>query len=277
MKILVLGSDGQIGEPLVEFLSNLHHNVIKFDIYSNPITDLRVPNILDGILSSIDFVFFLAFDVGGSVYLKKYQNSYEFISNNMKIMTNTFDSLKKFNTPFVFASSQMADMSYSSYGLLKHIGEKYVENMNGKVIKFWNVYGFERNIEKAHVITDFILMAKQKNEIEMRTNGDESRQFLYVDDCCKCVSIIMNKFNKIEEKKLDVSSFEWIRIYDIARMIASEFDGCRIFVGNEIDDVQRDALKEPDNKILKYWNPETSIISGITQIIDKYEKSISNW
>ena len=50
MKVLVLGSDGQIGEPLVEYLNKLHYNVIEFDVYSNQITDLRIPNILDGIL-----------------------------------------------------------------------------------------------------------------------------------------------------------------------------------------------------------------------------------
>ena len=91
MKVLILGSDGLIGRPLTEYL-RLSNEVVEFDNYSNPVTDLRVPAILDNVLSEIDFVFFLAFDVGGSVYLKKYQDTYEFISNNIKIMNNTFDS-----------------------------------------------------------------------------------------------------------------------------------------------------------------------------------------
>ena len=114
MKILVLGSDGQVGRPLTEYLRKLEHTVIEFDNYSNPITDLRIPNILNTLLPTIDFVFFLAFDVGGSAYLKAYQNSYEFISNNIKIMNNTFDSLRKYKTPFIFTSSQMSSMSHSS-------------------------------------------------------------------------------------------------------------------------------------------------------------------
>lgn len=272
MKILVLGSDGQIGQPLTEYLRNQNHIVIEFDNFSNPITDLRTVNILDGILPTIDFVFFLAFDVGGSLYLKTYQDSYEFISNNIKIMNNTFDSLKKSKTPFIFASSQMSEMSYSSYGILKHIGEKYTCCLNGKVVKLWNVYGYERNMEKLHVITDFIQMAKQRGCIEMRTNGNESRQFLYVDDCCKCLTIIMNNFETIEEKHFDISSFSWIKIYDIAKIIASNFQNCPIFEGYDVDDVQRNALKEPDEKILKYWNPETSITNGIMKIIEKYKK-----
>jgi nucleoside-diphosphate-sugar epimerase len=271
MKILVLGSDGQIGQPLTQYLKKLSNEVIEFDIYSNPITDLRIPNILDNILPIIDFVFFLAFDVGGSVYLKVYQDSYEFISNNIKIMNNTFDSLKKHNTPFIFASSQMSEMSYSSYGILKHIGEKYTNCLNGKVLKFWNVYGFERDLNKSHVITDFIMMAKNYGSIQMKTTGEEVRQFLYVDDCSECLNIVMNNFHEIKERHLDVSGFEWIKIKDLAKLIALNFNNCFVICGNDSDDVQRDALKEPNKKILNYWTPKISLNQGIKSIIDKYE------
>jgi len=271
MKVLILGSDGQIGESLTKYLKSLNNDVIEFDIFSNPITDLRVPNILDNILQDVDFVFFLAFDVGGSIYLKTYQDTYEFISNNIKIMNNTFDSLKKHNTPFIFASSQMSQMSYSSYGILKHIGEKYTNCLNGKIIKFWNVYGYERNLKKSHVITDFILMAKQNKSITMQTNGEEARQFLYVDDCCKCLNILMENFNNIEEKHFDVSSFIWVKIIDLAKLISTKFNNCKVIIGDDSDDVQRDALKEPDHEILRYWNPETSLENGIQNIIKNYE------
>ena len=277
MKILVLGSDGQIGQSLIEYLKKINHDVVEFDIFSNPITDLRVPGILNGILPTIDFVFFLAFDVGGSVYLKSYQNSYEFISNNIKIMNNTFDSLRMYNTPFIFASSQMSEMSYSTYGNLKHIGEKYTYCLNGKVTKFWNVYGYEQDYNKSHVVTDFILKAKENNMIEMLTTGNEARQFLYVDDCSKCLNIIMNSFFDIKEKHIDVSSFEWIKIIDLAKIVSSNFNNCPIYAGNDVDDVQRNALKEPNNNVLKYWTPDTSITVGIKKIIEKYENINSNW
>ena len=39
-------------------------------------------------------------------------------------MTKTFELLKKYNKKFLFASSQMSNMSYSNYGILKLIGEK---------------------------------------------------------------------------------------------------------------------------------------------------------
>ena len=63
---------------------------------------------------------------------------------------------KDYSKPFVFASSQMSNMSYSPYGVMKRVGELYTKSLNGLIVKFWNVYGIEKDMEKAHVITDFI-------------------------------------------------------------------------------------------------------------------------
>ena len=270
MRVLVLGSDGQIGAPLAAYLREQGHSVVEFDNYSNPYDDLRIPHILNSILREVDFVFFLAFDVGGAIYLKNYQDTYDFISNNMKIMSNTFDSLQKFKTPFIFASSQMSEMSHSTYGILKSIGERYVNDMQGKVVRFWNVYGPERDTDKMHVISDFIKGAED-GVIEMMTTGDEQRQFLYVRDCCECLEILMKNYYMMP-KKIDVSSFEWIRISDIAQLVALNFN-CRIIPGMAVDDVQRSTLNDPDKEILKYWQPKTDINIGIKYCIDERRNS----
>jgi len=266
MKVLVLGSAGQIGSALVKYLKATNHEVVEFDIADNKFEDLSQT------LVGIDFVFFLAFDVGGSIYLNKYQNTYDFISNNMRIMSETFDSLKAFNIPFIFSSSQMSDLTNSSYGILKNIGEKYTFSLpKGKVVKFWNVYGHEEDLEKSHVITDFILMAKNDDHIQMRTSGTETRQFLYSKDCSECLTILMENFNKIEEKSLDVSNFKWISIFEIASIITSNFPKCTISRGSYEDNLQRKQLKDPNRTILKYWKPKTLITEGIKNIIKQYE------
>ena len=71
---------------------------------------------------------------------------------------------------FIFASSQMSNMNYSNYGILKLIGEKISKTTNGLVVKFWNVYGLEKDISKSHVITDFILMAIKNKKINLKTS-----------------------------------------------------------------------------------------------------------
>ena len=54
------------------------------------------------------------------------------------------------------------------------------------------MYGIEK-MEKAHVITDFISKGFENGVIEMMTDGKEERQFLYAEDCCKALKIIMKK------------------------------------------------------------------------------------
>jgi len=92
MKYLVLGSSGQIGRHLVSYLTKSGHTVSEFDIVRKTSEDLRIADNEELIkcMKDSDFVFFLAFDVGGSKYLKKYQNTFSFIQNNIEIMSNTF-------------------------------------------------------------------------------------------------------------------------------------------------------------------------------------------
>jgi len=270
--ILVLGSAGQIGSALTLHLKNKGYNVIEFDIENDKNQDLRIPNVLSNLITRVDFVVFLAFDVGGSIYLNKYQNSFDFISNNMKIMANTFETLKIYKTPFIFASSQMTNLINSSYGILKNIGEQYTKTLkNGKIAKFWNVYGHEKNLEKSHVITDFILMAKNNNHIKIKTSGKEKRQFLYSEDCSECLTILMEKFENIQGKSFDVSNFSWHSINEVAIEVASNFTGCKISSGKYIDDLQREKLPDPTTEILEYWQPKTLLSNGIKKIIKHYD------
>src|SRR5580658_4289151 len=191
MTYLVLGSAGQIGSALCDFLRKAGHRVIEFDIASNPEEDLRVNTaLLERQARLADFVFFLAFDVGGARYLKTYQHSYDFISNNVKIMNTSFEVLKKLNKPFIFASSQMANMTHSSYGVLKALGEFYTRVLNGLTVKFWNVYGIETDSRKFHAITDFVLKAQSEGCIKLLTTGVETRQFLYSEDCCAALYLL---------------------------------------------------------------------------------------
>ena len=88
MKVTILGSGGQIGAYLTEYLRKKGHEVTEFDVVNGEDQDLtKIPN--NKLMHDIrlaDFVFFLAFDVGGSRYLKKYQHTYDFINNNTRII-----------------------------------------------------------------------------------------------------------------------------------------------------------------------------------------------
>lgn len=268
MKYLVLGSSGQIGLELCKFLKNGGHEIIEFDIVDDELQDLRIPNIIDDLIQKVDFVMFLAFDVGGSRYLKKYQHTYDFIDNNVRLTLFTFESLRKHNKPFIFASSQMANMSYSPYGICKSLGETFTRSLNGLTVKFWNVYGPEHDLEKSHVITDFILKAKQ-GKIDMMTDGKEERQFLHAEDCSSCLLTLSQNYNEINRNaNLHITSFEWNSVIEIATIIKKTIP-CDIIPSQETDTIQMNKRNEPDPYILNFWKPKISLEEGIKKIINQ--------
>lgn len=276
MKITILGSSGQIGAYLSEYLHEKGHEIIDFDKEENYSHDMTIiPNqYLEDAIESADFVFFLAFDVGGSRYLKKYQHTFQFIDNNTRLMANAFGLLKKYNKRFIFASSQMSNMSYSPYGVLKNVGELYTKSLNGLIVKFWNVYGVENDREKSHVITDFIRKGFETGVIDMLTDGQEEREFLYAEDCCEALEIIMKNYDDFtSEDNLHITSFYPTKIKDIASIIVGQFNligkyDVKLQPSDEKDAVQMDKKNKPDTYITKWWIPKTTIENGITKVFE---------
>ena len=273
MRITVLGSSGQIGAYLTEYLRKKDHDVREFDVVNGKDQDMRtIPNPdLHARIMTSEFVFFLAFDVGGSRYLKKYQHTFDFVNNNTRLMANAFDYLKRYEIPFVFASSQMSNMSYSPYGTLKRVGELYTETLGGLIVKFWNVYGIEKDHDKAHVITDFIRKGFEEGDFQMITDGKEERQFLYAEDCCEGLEAVMENYKELKSTDpLHITNFDYTSILDVARIIENEFKNIgkivNISSSESKDSVQLDKRNEADRFIEKYWSPKTNLETGISKV-----------
>ena len=275
MKITILGSSGQIGAYLTEYLRNKNHDVREFDIVNGPHQDMtEIPNPeLYRLIMTSDFVYFLAFDVGGSHYLKKYQHTFKFINNNGRMMVNVFGLLEKYKKPFVFASSQMSNMSYSPYGVMKRMGELYTKSLGGLIVKFWNVYGIEKDMEKAHVITDFIRKGFETGTIDMMTDGTEEREFLYAEDCCEALETVMEKYSDFtSDDELHITTGDSTTILGIAGTIQTLFKemGRKITVipDERKDEVQKDARNISDPYIKKWWQSKTSVPDGIAKVFE---------
>jgi len=281
MKVTILGSKGQIGAYLTNYLRDKGHEVIEFDVVNGEDEDLtKIPNpkLMREIRMS-DFVFFLAFDVGGSRYLSKYQHTYDFINNNTRIMVNVFQLLYEYRKPFVFASSQMSNMGYSPYGVLKRVGELYTQTLNGLTVKFWNVYGIENDHEKSHVITDFIQKGFEEGEFEMMTDGTEERQFLYAEDCCEALETVMNCYTDFKSTDpIHITSFRNDSVKRVAEIIQGQFNligryDVKINPGAAKDSVQLDKRNEADNYIHGWWLPKTTLEVGISKVFEEMKKN----
>jgi len=287
MKHLVLGSSGQVGGHLVSHLKGLQgHTVERFDIADGIGFDLRkTSSLLAHAVLNADYVHFLAFDVGGSHYLAKRQDSYAFISNNIKLMDHTFDVLAEAGTPFYFASSQMSTMSHSTYGKLKAIGEAYTSAIGGLNLHFWNIYGYESDPEKSHVVTDFIRMALDHGEITMRTTGTEERNLLYGDDAARMLVEVTLNHDWLRENltntPIPITNQDWISIKDVAGCVARVAGKkTRITPGFNSDKVQ--GIKNEVNAALHAlvlerlrFSPDsfTSLEDGVRHVLKQMKRA----
>ena len=269
MRVLILGSEGCVGTAVTHYFQEKGHTVIPWDIKLGSDYDLRKKDNLDSIMPTVDFVLFLAFDVGGSKYKI---HSLEYIENNVELMKNTFASLEKYKKPFIHTSSMMSNMNNNPYAVLKRLGELYTDIVSGISVKLWNVYGSEPITEKSHVIPDFIHQAIHYNKIQMRTSGSEDRLFLYCDDFAAAIYVIFENYEKFRGLgEIDVSSRSWITIKELAYIIkdiAKELSAEEIEIteGSYLDTFHNKKNQPSDSLLDTLWKPKISIQEGIRNV-----------
>jgi nucleoside-diphosphate-sugar epimerase len=104
----------------------------------------------------------------------------------------------------------------------------------------------------------------------MRTDGTESRQFLYADDACEALLTLSKKYKKLpKDKNYCVTSFKWNTIGEVADII-DVLSSCDIEIGDRKDKTQMNLMNDPDNNIKKYWQPKTSLEEGIMKLYNLY-------
>jgi len=254
-KNLVLGGSGTIGSALCKELKAQGEEVVNLDIKVG--FDLRTLNLFN--YKNFDYVWFLAWEVGGAKFLYNEDNQLKIIKNNTKICENVFGFLKSTQIPFMFASSQLASYD-NAYGVTKKLGEQWTHILNGSIVRFWNVYGWETPGEKSHIIPDLIVRALQKQPIKLLTNGEEERQFIYMEDTVK--NLI--KMRKMKLKEVDMTNNQWIKIKDLAEIITN-----RLGVALELGEEKGYSVKIEAGETSKKFKFNTSIEEGIEKIIKK--------
>lgn len=267
IKNLVIGSEGFVGNPLCAYLDKQGESTYRFDIKRSPKEDARTSKIN---LEDIDRAYLLAWDVGGSKYLYKQNSQIPQLNWNLKLMENTMPQLAKKNIPFLFVSSQLAEETDTVYGATKRLGEVWTNLYpNGHCVRLWNVYGeIEKTSERSHVISDFIEQAITKRRIEMRTTGEEMRQFIHIDDVCSAFHrVISNNFIG----SYDVTSFEWIKIKEVAEMIAG-MTGAKVIYGKEKGFTPLTPIKGK----IPGWMPRVSLREGIEKMVKQRMMTFQN-
>jgi len=263
----VLGSSGTCGRAVCSAFAKAGHDVVPWDIALSPAHDLRVAGCLDAVLPTVDFVVFLAFDVGGAKYIASSTTAY--IDNNLLLLHHTFASLKQAGLPFIYTTSTMSSMTHIPYAVLKRLSEFYTELLGGINLKLWNVYGSEPICIKSHVIPDLIDQAKTEGVMRLRTDGVEERLFLHADDFARGVVAVFDNYAALRGRGvIDISVTDWVSILDVARTVqtvAREVLGKEVCIEvSAVKDGSHTHRTEPNVEVLAaYWSPTIELKDGI--------------
>lgn len=261
---LVLGSEGFVGRPFCDYLERRGETVVRFDLQRGEHEDARV-QVLP--LDRVQQAYFLAWDAGGAKYLYREETQHQQLDWNLKLLLNVMPQLQAAKTHFVFVSSQLAGENDTVYGVVKRLGEVWTQLLRGTRVRLWNVYGsLEHPTERSHVVSDFVWQALTTGEIRMLTTGQERRQFIHIDDVCAA-------FHEAGVRHwpdiYDVASFEWVRVIEVAEMLA-EMTGARVIPGSVIGSTPLTPMKGK----LPGWTPQVPLRLGLERLVEAARRNL---
>ena len=261
--------------------------------------DLRDPSIVDFIFTQHDFdeVYQLAADMGGAGYIFIGENDADIMHNSATINLNILESARKYtvaSTLKIFYSSSACmypehnqldpdnpdlaeDTAYpanpdSDYGWEKLFSERlYLAygrcyNMNVKIARFHNIFGPEgswnNGKEKSPAaLMRKVAMANDGDAIEVWGPGNQTRSFLFIDECVEGIQRIME--SDVREP-LNLGSTRKISMNDLVYLIA-KLVGKDVTVEN-VDGPRGVMGRTSDNKLINEligWAPDEDLETGI--------------
>jgi nucleoside-diphosphate-sugar epimerase len=218
--VLVLGSGGLVGTPLTQELKTRGYRVLE--VRNRLDFDLRVHELSTAPVlaaAAIDFVFFLACEVGGYKFLNARGAQDIIWNNNMLIYDHVLPFLRSKGVKFLFTSSTLAS-GPSLYGRMKAHGEQRLQDIpNGKTVRLYNVYGPEHVGTKSHVISDWIHGCLTAGKVHSVSTGHEVRQLVYSYDIATALVDMMESFDTLP-KRTELTTGQWTSMREVASLLS---------------------------------------------------------
>jgi UDP-glucose 4-epimerase len=291
MKVIVIGATGFIGRHCIHYLQQKQYEVSGADIV--PVDITPVGFLLDKHNTDFSKIFSEnSFDVcinasgAASVPFSLETPQLDFELNTGNVV-KILEALRKFNPGCFFinfssaaiygnpetlpVTESMTAAPMSPYGWHKHYAEQickeYALFFNIKVcnLRVFSAYGPGL---KKQFFWDLYHKLQKQQEVELFGTGNESRDFIYVDDIVKCVELIIENRDSLPDN-INVASGVETSISEAAQVFAELLStGNKIRFGGEIR--VGDPLNwKADINILRSigFNPSYTLIQGLEEYI----------
>lgn len=260
---------------------------------------LWAPDQRDYKTNSFDEVYQLAADMGGAGYIFSGENDANVMHNSAQINLNiahiaSQNSVKKIfysssaciypehnqldpNNPNCEESSAYPANPDSEYGWEKLFSERlflsYMRNygLNVRIARFHNIFGplgsWNNGKEKSPAaICRKVAMAKNNDEIEIWGDGQQTRSFLYIDECLEAVQRLMESdFTG----PVNIGSDEMVTINQLVDIVC-EIANKRV-IKKHIPGPLGVRGRNSDNNLIKNklgWCPTASLKQGLEKTYD---------
>ncbi len=268
--------------------------------------DLRDPNICrQAVDQSFDEVYQLAADMGGAGFIFSGDNDADIMHNSALINLNILEVCQKIKVKRIFYSSSACmypehnqldpdnpktseDSAYpanpdSEYGWEKLFSERlYLAfhrnfGLQVRVARFHNIFGpegtWEGGREKAPAaMCRKVAEASDGDAIEMWGDGEQTRSFLYIDECLEGVLKLMRSN---WTGPVNIGSEEMVTINELARMVM-EVAGKKLSI-DHIDGPLGVRGRNSDNRLILEklgWQPTRPLIEGLKRTYSWVEEQV---
>jgi nucleoside-diphosphate-sugar epimerase len=293
---VVCGAGGFIGGHLVTRLKCEGYYVVGADIKDHEFKlqdadefykiDLRIPENVNRLIGlGVDEVYQLAADMGGAGFCFTGENDADIMHNSAQINLNVLDRIRWLGSkPKVFYSSSACvynnpdcteDSVYpanpdSEYGWEKLFSERlylaFSRNYDipVRIARFHNIFGPLGTYKGGREKVPAALCRKicEANDfIEIWGDGEQTRSFLYIDECIKGIRKLMESdFSR----PINIGSEETVSINQLADMIMKI--ACKELQIKHIDGPMGVRDRTSNNKLIKEklgWEPTQRLMDGL--------------
>lgn len=289
MNILITGGSGFIGTALAKRLIREGHVVASFDVNRSSVFPTITGNIThrDQVFRAIegmDYVYHLA-AIADLNYARNHV--IETIKVNVQGTYNVALACRKFNTPIVFASTlcvygetpehpaweDSVLIPTEIYALTKVVGETIVASIvpNYTILRFGTTYG--PGLRDALAISIFIRQAKAGKPLTIDGSGEQTRQFIYIDDLIDALVSILNidTFQHV----FSVAGREELSVNQIAEMILTKLGkppSMKKYRADRPGQIMREQVSIEKTEKVLHWTPKTSFQKGLDNTIKWLEE-----
>lgn len=312
-RILVSGGAGFIGSHLCKRLLEEGNYVISLDNYfsghksniepllSNPSFEAVCADVVDPIDLQADEIFNLACPASPVFYqhdpIKTIRTAVIGSANMLELALRNHAKILQASTSEVYGDPEEHPQRETYWGNVNPLGIRscYDEgkrcaeslfmcysrqyHMPIKIIRIFNTYGPNMDVNDGRVVSNFIVQALQNKDITIYGDGNQTRSFQYVDDLIEGMLRMMNDTPDDFTGPVNIGNSHEFSIEQLAQEVIDLTNSKSkiVYFDLPLDDPR---VRQPDVhlalQMLDGWEAKIHLHEGLKKTIEYFDKVLAN-